>query len=192
MSKFYPINILDLLESVPEKEISDALLSFKCAKNEEIESYIHKNAIDFSKRKISVTHLVLDDKANIVGYFTLTHKPARIPADLLSNTSIKKIEKYAKIDEGTNSYDASAFLIAQFGKNSNVDSSLSGDEMMDMAISVLLKAQRQIGGGIVFLECENKENLLNFYQNENNRFVPYGERFSEKENITYKQLLRLF
>ena len=63
---------------------------------------------------------------------------------------------------------------------------------MDMAISVLSKVQRQVGGGIVFLECEDNDILVNFYQNDNNRFVAYGERFSNKENINYKQLLRLF
>lgn len=139
-----------------------------------------------------MTHLVVDDNADIVGYFTLTHKPIRVPAEFLTNTAQKKIERFAKLDEGTNSYDVSAFLIAQFGKNTAVNSSVTGNDMMNMAISVLSKVQRQVGGGIVFLECEDNGRLIDFYQNENNRFVVYGERFSNKEKVTYKQLLRLF
>lgn len=192
MAKFSIINILDLIDNIGEKEVNDSIAGFKCNKNKEIEKFIYNDAIDFAKRKISVTHLIVDNNANIVGYFTLTHKPIRVPAEFLTITAKKKIERFAKLDESTNSYDVSAFLIAQFGKNTAIDLTVSGDDMMNMAISILSKVQRQVGGGIVFLECEDNDRLLNFYQNENNRFVVYGERFSSNENVTYKQLLRLF
>ena len=45
---------------------------------------------------------------------------------------------------------------------------------------------------IVFLESEDNEKLLSFYQNERNCLKLYGERFSEKENKKYLQLLRFF
>lgn len=192
MGEFSVINILDLIDSIGENDVIDALKSFRCSKNKDIEDYLSKNAIDFSKRKISITHLVLDEQANIVGYFALTHKPMRIPSVLLSNSSRKKIERYTKLDETTNSYDASAFLIAQFGKNTCIESNFTGNQLMDIALDVLLKVQKQVGGGIVFLECEDNEKLLSFYQNSNNRFAIYGERFSQIENKKYKQLLRLF
>lgn len=86
----------------------------------------------------------------------------------------------------------SAFLIAQFGKDSSCGYRLNGNDMMNMALSVLLKVQREVGGGIVFLECEDNDKLLNFYQSKNNRFIVYGERLVDVENIKYKQLLRLF
>ena len=40
---------------------------------------------------------------------------------------------------------------------------------MDYCIEILASVQKQVGGGIAFLECEDKKQLLNFYQNENNR-----------------------
>ena len=85
-------------------------------------------------------------------------------------------------------------MIAQFGKNENVRGSehISGDQLMDLAISVLQSAQRQVGGGVVFLECEDKPGLLNFYQNEHNNFKIYGERFSDSDQTRYIQLLRFF
>ncbi|MBP3200071.1 MAG: GNAT family acetyltransferase [Lachnospiraceae bacterium] len=189
---FSVINILDLIDNTSENEVDDFVSKFKCEKNNEIEEFIHKDAIDFAKRKISVTHLVLDNEANMLGYFTLTHKPIRVPADLLTNTTKKKIERFTKLDEATNTYDVSAFLIAQFGKNTSLPQAITGNEMMNMALSVLSKVQREIGGGIVFLECEDNDKLLEFYENENNRFIIYGNRYSNKENIMYKQLLRLF
>ena len=186
------INILDLIDIIGEQEVSKAISSFECDKNEEIEEFICNEAIGFAKRKISITHFIIDNNANIVGYFTLAHKPIRVPAEFLTNTSRKKIERFAKLDDSTKSYDISAFLIAQFGKNTALSSEINGNDMMNMAIGILSKIQRQVGGGIVFLECEDNDRLLDFYQNDNNRFIIYGERFSSKERITYKQLLRLF
>lgn len=43
----------------------------------------------------------------------------------------------------------------------------------------------------MYLECEEKPELLNFYQNEKNRFRKFGERLSEKENVNYIQMLRI-
>ena len=51
---------------------------------------------------------------------------------------------------------------------------------------------RDIGGGVVYLECEDKPQLCSFYQNDNNCFRVFGERYSEKEQIKYIQLLRFF
>ncbi len=192
MDNFNIINILDLVDSVGEDEVIDSISKFKCNINSEIEEFIYKDAIDFARRKISVTHLVYDNEANMVGYFTLAHKPIRVPASLLTNTTKKKMERFTKIDEKTNTYDVSAFLIAQFGKDSSCGYKLNGNDMMNMALSILLKVQREVGGGIVFLECEDNDKLLKFYQNENNRFIVYGERLADEENIKYKQLLRLF
>ena len=80
---FYAVNIIDLISSVGEDEVCAALSDFQCSKNLEIEFFLKKNAIDFAKRKISITHLILDDEGQIAAYFTLTHKPANISAFLI-------------------------------------------------------------------------------------------------------------
>jgi acetyltransferase, GNAT family len=71
-------------------------------------------------------------------------------------------------------------------------SHISGNKMMNFCFGILESVQKQVGGGIVFLECEDKKQLLNFYQNESNSFRVYGERFSETEKTQYIQLLRFF
>ena len=63
---------------------------------------------------------------------------------------------------------------------------------MEKTFETLVKVQHQIGGGIVFLECEDKPKLLEFYQNSHNNFRVFDERNSESDNTTYKQLIRLF
>ena len=113
---------------------------------------------------------------------------------MLNKTSQKKLSMHAKLDESINCFDVSAFLIAQFGKNLAVadGTTVSGDHLMDDVFSILAEAQHLIGGCTVFLECEDNENLLSFYQNDNNRFKLYGERISKKKNKKYLQLLRFF
>lgn len=194
MNQYTTVNILDLLEAVGEDETRDILSDFKCSRNTEIENYLMKNAIEFAKRKMSITYLVVNEGGRIAAYFTLAHKPAIIPSDLLSNNSRKKIERHAKLDEDTKAYNVSAFLIAQFGKNEGLkdDVPYSGVELMDQAMNILRNVQRQVGGGIIFLECENRPKLLQFYQNPQNRFWVYGERYSDSEQVLYKQLLRIF
>lgn len=61
----------------------------------------------------------------------------------------------------------SAFLIAQFGKKYGFEGNLelSGNSSMDDVFEILGRVQRDIGGGIVYLECENQPKLLEFYQN---------------------------
>ena len=192
MNNHSVINILDLLDAVGEDEVRSILSDFSCPKNQEIEKYLLNNALDFAKRKMSITYLVYDELSQFIGYFTLTHKSSLIPKDKLSGTSQKKIEKHAKFDESINCYDVSAFLLAQFGKNYAVDDgkTVSGDHLMDDVFSILSEVQHLIGGEVVFLECEEKEKLLSFYKNDNNSFKLYGERISEKEKKKYLQLLR--
>lgn len=51
---------------------------------------------------------------------------------------------------------------------------------MNFAIDTLQEIQRQLGGLMVYLECEEKEPLLKFYQ-EQNGFRLFGERVTEKD-----------
>lgn len=152
MSKYTVINILDMLETAGEEEIKSILSGFSCPKNMEIEYFIHNNAVEFAKKKMSITYLVFDKDAHLLAYFALAHKPSSVNGEVLSNTSRRKLKTHARLDESTGVYDVSAYLIAQFGKNYAVDEghSIRGDELMDQAFDILQRVQRQIGGGVVF------------------------------------------
>mgnify|MGYP003316869449 CR=1 FL=1 len=131
------------------------------------ESDFAKSAVDFAKRKMSVTHLVMDEQGGLVAIFSLTHKAVKIQEAVLSSVLKKKIKRYAQLDEESGSYMVSAFLIAQFGRNYEKDTEnlLSGNSLMDNAIDILMAVQHEIGGGVVYLEWEDKPQLLSFYQN---------------------------
>jgi hypothetical protein len=186
------INILDWCEILGEEELRSKINGFSCPLNLEIEQFVSNNALDFAKRKISITYCVLNMNREIVGIFALAHKAVDIENNGFSNSKIKKLNRYATLDADNNSYKASAFLIAQFGKNYAVDDghSLNGNELMYLTHDVLKEVQHVIGGGIVYLECEEKTRLLEFYQNEQNGFMRFGERYSTEDNKKYIQLFK--
>lgn len=135
---------------------------------------------------------ILTSGGQLAAIFALTHKAVQLTNEGLSGSMRKKIERHAKLDEQSNTYMLSAFLIAQFGKNAQYTEKITGNELMDMTMNILVAVQREIGGGVVYLECEERPQLLTFYENEQNRFRVFGERYSDKDQVKYIQLLRLF
>lgn len=194
MSNFRVVNILDFLEFIGEEELNIALCEFSCDYNPEIEEFVQKNAIEFAKRKISVTYLVIDAEAQIYGIFTLAHKALQIQDYFFSASVRKKLRRYAQINNETGELILSAFLIGQFAKNYQYQRNLliTGIQLMQAVFGILEYIQHQIGGGVVYLECEDKPELLRFYQNERIKFRFFGERYSESDGVKYKQLLKTF
>ena len=69
MSNFTSVNILDMIEAIGEEGLQFILSDFSCPKNHEIEEFVRKNAIEFARRKISITYLVIDEESRLVGNF---------------------------------------------------------------------------------------------------------------------------
>lgn len=184
INEYEVINILDLIESVGEDNAKNFLSDFSCSINKEIEEFLHNQAIDYAKKAISITYLVLNKKSQIAGYFAITHKATTIPKNKISNSLAKKLS--LRIDVApSNEYTASAFLIAQFGKDTTIN--MDGNILMKIVVSILQNIQQQIGGKLIFLECTNVDNLLKFYKRHN--FIIYNERLSRKNNVKLIQLL---
>ena len=67
---------------------------------------------------------------------------------------------------------------------------ITGREMMEYAIDILADIQHRIGGGVVYLDAEDRPKLRAFYETEAN-FKLFGERLSETDGIQYLQYMRL-
>lgn len=187
------VAVSQLIERHGEEMTARLLSGFSCPPNPEIEGFIRTRAIDFTKRSISITHIVFDGNDRMVGYFTLACRPLTISPETVSRTVLKKIATHGAFDEESGRYTLSAFLIAQFGKNFAVDGGrgISGNELMGAAIDTIKDARKLIGGGVIFLEAEDRQAVLDFYQNDRNRFRPFSTRVSS-DGTKYTQLLRYF
>lgn len=93
----------------------------------------------------------------------------------------------------TNSYSASAFLLAQIGKNYGIDHGrrITGDTLIGYANNIMEDIQRRIGGSIIYLDCEDNQHLKNFYIDKNHYKI-FGERYSNSDGIRYLQMIRFF
>jgi len=188
------MNILDVLEYDGEERLNNRLSAFSCPANMEIDNFLKLNALNFAKRKLSITYLIFDENdGQILGYFTLAHKAIEIKNDNLSNTTQRKLSSHARLDPDTNSFTVSAFLLAQIGKNYGVDNGtrMTGKELIGYANDIITDIQHRIGGGIIYLDCEDKQHLKNFYI-EQHHYKVFGERFSNTDGIRYLQMVRFF
>ena len=191
MTGFFIVNIQDLIQHIGEDNVISLLGTFSCSKNEEIEKFIRERAVDFVHRKLAVTYLVFDEEGNCVAYFTLANKALEFPVLGMSVSTRKRIERYSKFNEKSGVYIVPAFLLAQFGKNYSYPKkhALSGDALMDFVFEVVASIQYMIGGGILYLECEDNSFLLEFYQNLHNGYRLFGERKSDSGTV-YKLLYK--
>ena len=94
--RFLVTNIRQYLNSdnpkLGEDKLVQELSGFSCQKNWDIENYLKKNAIEFTKKNQSVTYLVFSLKSMaLVGYFTIALKPLTVRGEKVSNTIKKKI-----------------------------------------------------------------------------------------------------
>ena len=185
-------NILGIIDRDGEEELALDLSSFSCGVNDEIQTFLTDKAIEFARKKMSITYLVSDDEdGELLGYFTLAHKVLEVPAAGLSNNVKRRMSRYARLDESKDSYMVSAFLLAQFGKNYGVEEGkrVTGAELMDCVEALLEDIQFRIGGGVVYLDCEDKKKLIDFYENTAG-YRRISERVSELDHIKYLQYFK--
>jgi len=92
-----------------------------------------------------------------------------------------------KFDPEFKRYTLAAPLIAQLGKNyyNGYNKLISGDELLKMACDKVSESQRIIGGKIVYLECEDKVKLIEFYSS--NGFVAFGKRKLDRDETEVMQ-----
>lgn len=58
---------------------------------------------------------------------------------------------------------------------------IKGDELLQLALDKIKQIQKEMGGRFVYLECEDKEFLVEFYQQ--NGFVKFGNRKKDRDEI---------
>lgn len=197
MPEYKQVNLQDMIEKLGENRTKDILSEFVCESNLDVQEFIRRKAIEFSKRGFARTTLVFwvsdnGEEKYLVGYFALSNKNIAVKKRNVSNSTYKRIYQFSDNAERDTCVIA-AILIGQLGKNYNAgnDTLIDGDELLQMAIDKVKEAQDIIGGRFVYLECEDKEKLIQFYQRNN--FVSFGKRELDKDedNISGKYLIQM-
>ena len=198
--KFFSVNIREYLalgndEEAGEPALVELLSGFSSPKNKDVERFLKKSAIEFTKKNQSVTYLVVSaEDVRLLGYFTLALKPLTVRGETVSNTMKRKLLRISELDEKSDTYTMSAYLIAQLGKNFSESggTEITGAELLKLAWDKIKEIQYLGGGVVTFLEAENEEKLLSFYRD--NRFSQFDTRQTAsdaEESHELVQLLRL-
>lgn len=200
LTGFIKVSLDTLFEEVGEEKTKELLSDFTCPHNKDVESFIKRKALEFEKQRISRTKLVYTsykDSPVLVGYYTLTTKSFNITKSALSASTRKKITKFATYNSDIKAYILPAPLIGQLGKNfyNGYNNLISGDELLKMACDDIQLTQSIVGGKVVYLECEDKPFLLDFYSS--NGFVEFDRRKLDKDETDIDgevlvQMLRVF
>lgn len=121
--KLFSVNIREYLalgndEEAGEPALVELLSGFSFPKNPDVERFLKKSAIEFTKKNQSVTYLVVSaEDVRLLGYFTLALKPLTVRGETVSKTTKKKLLRISELDEKSDTYTMSAYLVAQLGKN---------------------------------------------------------------------------
>ena len=171
MDGYIKVSLGEMLNQIGENRVKSILSNFSCPKNVDIEHFLK--------------------------YFTLANKSIIIDKSKFSAAMRRRINRFCtEVTTPTNNRLSviAAPLIGQLGKNfkDNANSLITGDELLKMACDKVAQAQEIIGGKIVYLECEDKLRLMDFY--DRNGFVKFGSRVlddDEKDSIYGDHLLQM-
>lgn len=188
MAKFIQIRLSEMLSELGENQVKSILSSFVCEKNKDVQMFLRDKAVEFSKQGLAKTTLVYwvsDDEVEkyLVGYFTVASKYLCVSKDSISKNLAKKMNAHGTFNLNTREYIVPAPLIAQLGKNFADGNNylISGAELLQMAVDKVKSIQEELGGKFVYLECETKEKLVQFYKN--NGFTEFGKRRKDRDEI---------
>ena len=194
--KYSIINIRKYLESdnpkLGEDDLVQILSEFSCERNSDVERFLKNSAIEFTKKNQSVTYLVFSvEDGELLGYFTIALKSLTIRGETVSNSVKRKLLRISELDEETQTYTMSAYLIAQLGKNftNGADKRITGEELLEAAWNKIEEIQYRAGGVVTFLEANNEDKLLDFYKD--NRFQKFDTRQTVSNNEEPHELVQL-
>lgn len=191
MSGYSLFLLKDMIKELGEDSTRHILSSFLCPMNPDIEKFLHFKAMEFERRGYATTYLVYASykkKSELAGYFslaqkqfTIADKPVRSKAPSgrtqgLSKALLKKIAGFGTHDRKLGIHTIPAPLIGQLSKNYAINNGklITGDELLKIACDKVWEYQRLFSGRVVYLECEDKPKLIDFYSD--NGFVEFGRR----------------
>lgn len=200
MDGYAIIDLKQLVKELGESKTNFILSDFQCPLAPDVEYFLLHKAIPFMKSSVSSTFLVFasyKQENALVGYYTLANKVLLIQAQSVNSKTFHRIRKFGEYDPSSRAVVIPSPLIGQLGKNFNhsYNDLISGDELLKMALDDVKKALSLLGGKTVYVECEHKKQLVDFYKR--NGFVLFWDRPLDPDETGLKghslyQLLKYF
>lgn len=171
-------------ENFDEELLKEDLSKFKCYKDDKnslnVQAFLHDSAIAFERQKLARTYLVLDDEKledgeiKINGYYTLAIKSIQLSSSLSNNVK----QTIAKSKQAEH---VAGYLLAQLGREQSTCKGY-GKELLNLAVEDIKLAQKQVGGRLVYLDCDNS--IKDYYAKQNFKIL--------QNNIDDNSLLQMY
>lgn len=168
---------------VSELELSESLRQFKCAKDNEIQTFLQEKAIQYEERGWCSTYVLVNEnklekekQLFIEGYFSLSNKVIELSSSISKRKKKKLFNGLDKNDEYMH-----FILIGQLGKYIDEDSSklvsevISGKELLDQAFEIIFQVKERIVCSCVLIECKDAVKIRRIYED-------YGFQELQKED----------
>lgn len=153
--------------------------------NKDVEDFLKNKAGQYDKMHMAKTYLVLDKKLTCVcGYFSVVARSLIIKKkdwQKLSKSRKQVLNPFGyRRDEDQN---IPAILLGQLGKNWDSPITISGVELLDIAITTCKEVSDTVGGRYLYLEADDNENLASFYTANGFSYLSYqGGEFYHTKN----------
>ena len=177
----------EMVEKVGEDKVRNILSNFSCPMNKDVEYFLQSKALPMVTQNKCPVHLVFASYRKepvLVGYYAVCVKTIEIQKGTINRKLYDKLQKF---DEGDSlskeKIVMSAQLIAQLGKNylNGYNKLITGDELLQLACDEISMVLKNVGGKVVYLECEPIEKLKSFYIN--NGFKIFNIRQMDRDEV---------
>lgn len=181
-------DLLAVLDNHPEYEsdLIEALLSFRCAKDSDIETFLHDKAIEFNRRRICVTYLLFnkaaydEGKMFIDAFFTLSYRSIVASNVEAGKSAIKKIGGFATVKT------LDFILIGQLGKyikkisdDEYLSADISGERILDYAFQTIRRSTEIIPCRCALIECKPIDKVRKVYTDYDFKFFQHDGKHDQ-------------
>ena len=175
------------------KELAGKLPVFDCG-DEDLNAFFQEDAFNYDAQLLGRSYCFLSAlEGDIAAIFTLSNSAIRV-AELPNNAKRRLVKLIPWVKQGRN---YPAVLIGRLGISRKYRNQKIGSQIIDFIKAWFLSNHNKTGCRFVVVDAYNKEDVLHFYSNANNKFsFLFKEESQEKlynsipadENLKTRQM----
>lgn len=148
------------------KELAGKLPAFDCG-DEDLNAFFQEDAFNYDAQLLGRSYCFLSaSEGDIAAVFTLSNSAIRV-AELPNNAKRRLVKLIPWVKQGRN---YPAVLIGRLGVSRKYRNQRIGSQIIDFIKAWFLSDHNKTGCRFVVVDAYNKEDVLHFYSNDNNKF----------------------
>ena len=148
------------------KELAEKLPAFDCG-DEDLNAFFQEDAFNYDAQLLGRSYCFLSaSEGDIAAVFTLSNSAIRV-AELPNNAKRRLVKLIPWVKQGRN---YPAVLIGRLGVSRKYRNQRIGSQIIDFIKAWFLSDHNKTGCRFVVVDAYNKEDVLLFYSNDNNKF----------------------